>query len=235
MYPGVGVKIFVGCRPGFNVTRTHHSSYTEAKSFAADNHPAAFLRSWDLRFEKRCRLPYLSPPAPRPLSLTFRCAQEISNEYWCFPGLNPEGSDEMAKESYLKLNRKLHLALVCHLFPAAALRAVVVMTVELPLSFSLLCSIDDSVILSCSNGGDHGYHRVVCGPLLYCMSSSERRLLPFGRILGRRLLGYKRNLTRDISFWLVYFPRVILINEPLATEDALFELDPTLQCRLARL
>lgn len=38
--------------------------------------------------------------------------QEISNEYWCFPGLNPEGSNEMTKESYVKLNRKLHLALV---------------------------------------------------------------------------------------------------------------------------
>ncbi|CAM9693182.1 unnamed protein product, partial [Laminaria digitata] len=38
--------------------------------------------------------------------------QEITNEYWCFPGLNPEGSDEMTKESYVKLNRKLHLALI---------------------------------------------------------------------------------------------------------------------------
>lgn len=47
-----------------------------------------------------------------PASLPRLCVQEISNEYWCFPGLNPEGSDEMTKESYLKLNRKLHLALV---------------------------------------------------------------------------------------------------------------------------
>lgn len=38
--------------------------------------------------------------------------QEISNEYWCFPGLNPDGSGEMKKESYMQLNRKLHLALV---------------------------------------------------------------------------------------------------------------------------
>lgn len=38
--------------------------------------------------------------------------QEISNEYWCFPGLNPDGSSEMSKESYIQLNRKLHLALV---------------------------------------------------------------------------------------------------------------------------
>lgn len=47
-----------------------------------------------------------------PASVLRSCEQEISNEYWCFPGLNPEGSDEMTKESYLKLNRKLHLALV---------------------------------------------------------------------------------------------------------------------------
>lgn len=45
-------------------------------------------------------------------SVLLLCVQEISNEYWCFPGLNPEGSDEMTKDSYLKLNRKLHLALV---------------------------------------------------------------------------------------------------------------------------
>lgn len=51
-------------------------------------------------------LRYSAPPLP------LLCVQEISNEYWCFPGLNPEGSNEMTKESYLKLNRKLHLALV---------------------------------------------------------------------------------------------------------------------------
>ncbi|CAM9533059.1 unnamed protein product [Ectocarpus fasciculatus] len=60
-----------------------------------------------------------NPDVNTPLSVKRRQAlrkkpliQEISNEYWCFPGLNPEGSDEMTKESYLKLNRKLHLALI---------------------------------------------------------------------------------------------------------------------------
>ncbi|CAM9158044.1 unnamed protein product [Ectocarpus sp. 8 AP-2014] len=60
-----------------------------------------------------------NPDVNTPLSVKRRQAlrkkpliQEISNEYWCFPGLNPEGSDEMTKESYLTLNRKLHLALI---------------------------------------------------------------------------------------------------------------------------
>lgn len=43
---------------------------------------------------------------------TIALEQEITNEYWCFPGLNSKGSSEMSKESYVKLNRKLHLALV---------------------------------------------------------------------------------------------------------------------------
>eukprot|EP00903_Cladosiphon_okamuranus_P012631 g11817.t1 len=60
-----------------------------------------------------------NPDVNTPLSVKKRLAlrkkpliQEISHEYWCFPGLNPEGSKEMTKESYLRLNRKLHLALI---------------------------------------------------------------------------------------------------------------------------
>ncbi|CAM9215265.1 unnamed protein product [Scytosiphon promiscuus] len=60
-----------------------------------------------------------NPDVNTPLSVRRRLAlrkqpliQEISSEYWCFPGLNPKGSEEMTKDSYLKLNRKLHLALI---------------------------------------------------------------------------------------------------------------------------
>lgn len=69
------------------------------------------VHCWRHSLQKGCNnCGYVSLPCSSTIAVNL---QEISNEYWCFPGLNPEGSDEMTKESYLKLNRKLHLALVC--------------------------------------------------------------------------------------------------------------------------